>query len=201
MISTLIPHDPGAARTLVTSVAMLALLTAGVYIGQGCNEEPEPRTVTETDTTYVERTITKRDTITETRPVEVIRYDTVRQSETDTIKVEVPTQDSSGTSVPWRPYGLIGEQPVSVDGPVATLSYWKVAEARWEQRKYRLNVDQPQWALWPAVTARTTPLGLQATAALSLRYRKVTLTAGYTTLAGERGFTAGLAVRPFTLKW
>jgi len=186
MISTLLPHSVSAAKWLAALVAVVFLMVAGHYVGD--RFEPD-RAPAPPDTVTKERTITRTDTVTETVPRTVIRYkrDTVRA--TDTLRVPVPTG--------FEMMGVLPRRPLDLSDSEATLTYW--TGDRWQQNVYDLP-DEP-WALWPAVEIRTTPIGLEATGTLSLRYRKVTLSAGYTTIAGERGFTAGIAVRPFTLTW
>jgi len=184
MISTLLPHSVSAAKWLGAAVLAVALMVAGDYVGDSFEPDRQPAPP---DTIEKERTITRTDTVTEAVPETVIRYDTVRA--TDTLRVPVPTD--------FNMMGVVPQRPLDISSNEATLTYW--TGDRWQQNVYDLP-DEP-WALWPAVKTRTTPVGLAATGRLSLRYRKVTLSAGYTTIAGERGFTAGLAVQPFTITW
>jgi len=145
---------------------------------------PQPRT----DTVEVERTITKRDTVTETAPRRVVRYDTVRQ--VDTVRVAVPTDMSI--------QGVISPSPVDI-GDEVTLTYYDTRAQRWTQNRYDIPSDT--WHLWPSVSAATTPAGLQATAAAHLRWKKVTVSAGYMQAASSRGVTVGVELRPFTISW
>lgn len=188
IVTTITDHIP-----LTPSAAMLGRLVilAGAcvltYQMTRCTQPERAKQAAPPDTVTKKRTITKRDTVTETVPRTVIRYDTVRA--TDTLRVPVPAD--------FDMMGAIPQQPLDIGSDEATLTYW--TGQRWQQNIYELP-DEP-WALCPEVEIRTTPVGLEAAGTLSLRYRKVTLSAGYTTIAGERGFTAGLAVRPFTLTW
>jgi len=186
MISTLLPYSADAVKWLGAAVLAVALMVAGDYVGDSLKPDRKP---VPPDTIEKERTITRTDTVTETVPRTVIRYkqDTVRA--TDTVRVPVPAD--------FEMMGVVPQQPLDIGSGQATLTYW--TGDRWQQNVY--DLPDENWALWPEVEIRTTPIGLEATGALSLRYRKVTLSAGYTTIAGERGFTAGLAVRPFTLTW
>jgi len=184
MTSTLLPHSIQAAKWLGAAVLAVALMVAGDYVGDSIEPDRQPAPP---DTIEKERTITRTDTVTETVPRTVIRYDTVRA--TDTMRVPVPSD--------FDMMGVVPQQPLDLNDSEATLTYW--TGDRWQQNVY--DLPDENWALWPEVEIRTTPIGLEATGALSLRYRKVRLSAGYTTIAGERGFTAGLAVRPFTLTW
>lgn len=195
-------------RLTAQNVLVAILLTAGIYAGytlRGWTSEPEVVTKTKTDTTVVERTITKTDTITKTRPVEVIRYDTVAYHEIDTITVEVPTRDSAGVDVPWHPFGLIDRQPLDIDGRTATLSYWKLSERRWEQRRYRfkpkprpVNRLSPYAAaqLLPSAAAVHTGLEYARTFRDAWLFSSVTTEwhGGYGLTEGGRGPVAGVTV-------
>jgi len=186
MTPTLIPHSDEAAGWLGLLVVAIAYTLGVLWVSDRLGGEPRQQQAPP-DTIEKERTITRTDTVTQTVPETVIRYDTVRA--TDTLRVPVPTG--------FDMMGVVPQKPLDISPDEATLTYW--TGDRWQQNVYDLP-DEP-WALWPAVEVRTTPVGLEAAGTLSLRYRKVTLSVGYTTIAGERGFTAGLAVRPFTLPW
>jgi hypothetical protein len=185
MSSTLTSLTKSAAW-LGLAVLLLAALTVGYQAGQWAAPEPLPEA--QTDTVEVERTITKRDTAVETVPRTVVRYDTVRQ--VDTVRVAVPTDMSI--------QGVIPPSPVDIEDEV-TLTYYDPQVQRWTQNRYDIPTDD--WHLWPSVSAATTPAGLQATAAAHLRWKKVTVSAGYMQASSRRGVTVGVELRPFTISW
>ena len=149
---------------------------------------PEWAPQVRTDTVGVEHAITKRDTVTETVPRTVVRYDTVR--EVDTVRQAVPTDMSI--------QGVIPPSPVDI-GEETRLTYYDTDAQRWTQNRY--DIPKDRWHLWPAVEIRTTPVGLQATAAANLRWKKATVSAGYMQAPSRRGVTLGVELRPFTISW
>jgi len=78
-----------------------------------------------------------------------------------------------------------------------TLTYFDPYARRYKQKTY--EAGRPDWALWPEVEIRTNPTGLTGHASLGLRWRKLTVTAGYATTPAGRGLTASLRLRPFTI--
>jgi len=175
-----------SAAWLGLAVLLLAALAVGYQVGQWAAPERVPQT--RTDTVEVERTITKRDTVTKTVPRTVVRYDTVMQ--VDTLITQVPTD--------MTVQGVIPPSPVQVEDEV-TLTYYDPQVQRWTQNRYDIPSDT--WHLWPSMSAATTPVGLQATAEANLRWRRVTVSAGYTQAASRRGVTFGVGLRPFTISW
>jgi hypothetical protein len=153
-------------------------------MGQWTAPEPNPQT----DTVEVERTLVERDTVTETVPRTVVRYDTVR--EVDTVRLALPTDMSI--------QGVIPPSPVNI-GDEVTLTYYDTGAQRWTQNRYDIPTDT--WHLWPSVRAASTPTGLQASALANLRWKKVTVSAGYMQAASRRGVTFGVEFRPFTISW
>lgn len=186
MISSLFPHSIQAAKWLAVGLAGLVLLYLGDYVGDSFEPEREPAPP---DTVTRERTITRTDTVTQTVPDKVIRYDTVRS--VDTVRITVP--DTS------QIMGVIEPSPLDLSDDRATLTYYDPDAGRYVQNEYAIPKDR--WALFPEVSARTTPLGIEASAAIGLRWRDWTVTAGYTTMAGERGVTAGVRWRPVEWSW
>jgi len=162
-----------------------ALVALGDQVGQW-RAGPDRRV--RTDTITKERTLVRRDTITETVPQTVIRYDTVR--EVDTVRLAVPMDMSI--------QGVIPPSPIDV-GDEVTLTYYDTDAQRWTQNRY--DIPQDTWHLWPSVSAATTPAGLQAAAEANLRWRRVTVSAGYMQAASRRGVTFGVELRPFTVSW
>jgi len=136
--------DPLRLIGLAAAAAGVVLCTLWV---ESWTDAPPPE-ATPADTVRVTRTLTETDTITRTRAETVVRYDTVRQ--TDSIYVDVP----SG----WRPYGMIGQQPVDITGDEVTLSYFR--RGRWEQKVYTVEPDT--WAF----QARSTMLAASSWAAI-----------------------------------
>jgi len=130
--------------------ALVVVAIASWWVRGELAPEPEPPPP-KTDTVIVERQITRRDTVTEAVPRKVIQYDTVSVTERDTIKIEVPTVDTVAgdtvRQVPWRPFGLISNRPVRVNGTTFILSYYQLAAQRWEQREYEADVSRPEWKL------------------------------------------------------
>jgi len=161
------------------------LLVLGDKIGQW---RAEPGQTVRTDTIMKERTLVRRDTVTETVPRTVVRYDTVRQ--VDTVRVAVPTNMSI--------QGVIPPSPINI-GDEVTLTYYDTGAQRWTQNRYEIPSDT--WHLWPSVRAASTPTGLQASALANLRWRQVTVSAGYMQAAEARGPTFGIELRPFTISW
>jgi len=172
-------------RLWAALVVGAGLLVLGDKIGQW---RAEPGQTVRTDTITKERALVRRDTVTETVPRSVIRYDTVR--EVDTVRLAVPTDMSI--------QGVIPPSPVDI-GEEVTLTYFDSNAQRWTQNRYDIPSDR--WHLWPSVSAATTPAGLQATAAANLRWRWVTVSAGYMQAASRRGVTVGVQLRPFTISW
>lgn len=175
-----------SAAWLGAGVLLLAALAVGYQAGQWA--APELTTQTRTDTVEVERTITERDTAGETVPRTVVRYDTVTQ--VDTLVTQVPTD--------MTVQGVIPPSPVDIEEE-ARLTYYDTGAQRWAQNRY--DIPDEQWHLWPSVSAATTPAGLQAAAAAHLRWKKVTVSAGYMQAASHRGVTVGVEFRPFTISW
>ena len=173
-----------SATWLAAAVLLLAALAVGYQAGQWT--APEPRL--QTDTVEAERTLVERDTVTETVPRTVVRYDTVR--EVDTVRLAVPTDMSI--------QGVIPPSPVNI-GDEVTLTYYDTGAQRWTQNRYDIPSDD--WHLWPSIGATTTPAGLQASALANLRWRRVTVSAGYMQAATSRGVTVGVQLRPFTVSW
>jgi hypothetical protein len=174
------------AAWLGGAVLLLAALALGYQAGQWT--APEPANRTRTDTVEVERTLVERDTVTETVPRTVVRYDTVTQ--VDTLVTQVPTD--------MRVQGVIPPSPVDI-GEEVRLTYYDPQAQRWTQNRY--NIPKDSWHLWPSIRAASTPTGLQATAAANLRWRRVTVSAGYMQAASRRGVTFGVELRPFTISW
>lgn len=159
-------------------VVLLAVAIVSSWATQSCTEsDVRTRTETrvETDTVYREREITRRDTFTQTVPREVIRYDTVSVTERDTIRTEVPTVDTvmadSTVQVPWRPFGLISNRPIRIDGTTVTLSYYQLAVQRWEQRRYEAEPAPDEWRLTTGTDLVAGPGYGHATADLQVRHR------------------------------
>jgi hypothetical protein len=175
-----------SAAWLGGAVLLLAALALGYQAGQWT--APEPTAEAQTDTVEVERTITKRDTVTETVPRMVVRYDTVTQ--VDTLITQVPAN--------MTVQGVIPPSPVDI-GDEVRLTYYDPQAQRWTQNRYDIPSDD--WYLWPSVSAATTPAGLQATAAAHLRWRRVTVSAGYMQAGSRRGVMVGVGLRPFTISW
>ena len=175
-----------SAAWIGAGVLLLAALAVGYQAGQWAAPEPPPQV--QTDTVEVERTITKRDTVTETVPRTVVRYDTVTQ--VDTLMTQVPADMSI--------QGVIPPSPVDIEEE-AKLTYYDTGAQRWTQNRY--DIPQDRWHLWPAVEIRTTPLGLQASALANLRWRRVTVSAGYVQASSRRGVTVDVQLRPFTISW
>jgi len=173
-----------SAAWLGGAVLLLAALALGYRAGQWAGPERAPRT----DTVEVERTVTKRDTVTETVPRTVVRYDTVTQ--VDTLVTQVPTD--------MTVQGVIPRSPVDIEEE-ARLTYYDTGAQRWTQNRYTLPEDR--WHLWPSVRVASTPTGLQASALANLRWKKVTVSAGYMQAASRRGVTVGVELRPFTISW
>jgi hypothetical protein len=94
--------------------------------------------------------------------------------------------------------GVIPPSPVDIEEE-ARLTYYDTGAQRWAQNRY--DVPQDRWHLWPSVSAATTPAGLQATAAANLRWKKVTVSAGYMQATSRRGVTVGVELRPFAISW
>jgi hypothetical protein len=94
--------------------------------------------------------------------------------------------------------GVIPPSPVDIEEE-ARLTYYDTGAQRWAQNRY--DIPDEQWHLWPSVSAATTPAGLQAAAAAHLRWKKVTVSAGYMQAASHRGVTVGVEFRPFTISW
>jgi len=181
-----LPSLTKSAAWLGLAVLLLAALALGYQAGQWA--APELTTQTRTDTVEVERTITERDTAGETVPRTVVRYDTVTQ--VDTLVTQVPAD--------MTVQGVISPSPVDIEEE-ARLTYYDTGAQRWAQNRYRIPKDT--WHLWPSVRAASTPTGLQATAAANLRWKKVTVSAGYMQAASRRGITFGVELRPFTISW
>jgi len=167
-------------------VLVLAIASVGYYAGQSTAPQPDAPAP---DTVTVERQLVKRDTVTETVPRTVVRYDTVRR--VDTAHVPVPTDMTFK--------GVIAPRPVDVSSEEIALSYFDPKSRQWTQNRY--SIPDEHWALWPEVEIRTTPVGLQASALANLRWRKVTVSAGYMQAAQARGITASIELRPFTISW
>jgi hypothetical protein len=175
-----------SAAWLGAAVLLLAALALGYQAGQWAAPERAPQA--QTDTVEVERTLVERDTVTETAPRTVVRYDTVTQ--VDTLVTQVPTDISI--------QGVIPPSPVDIEEE-ARLTYYDTGAQQWTQNRY--DVPQDTWHLWPSIRAASTPTGLQATAAANLRWKKVTVSAGYMQAIGNRGVTFGAELRPFTISW
>jgi len=174
------------AAWLGAGVLLLAALVLGYQAGQWTATESPPEA--RIDTVEVGRTITRQDTLTETVPRTVVRYDTVRK--VDTVRLAVPT------SIDIK--GVLPPLPIDI-GDEVTLTYYDTQAQRWTQNRY--DIPQDDWHFWPSVSAVTTPIGLQATAAVNLHWKKVTLSAGYMQAVDRRGLAVRIELRPFTLSW
>lgn len=109
----------------IIGVGWLISLIAAGYVGKKVWEGEE---VVRTDTVWVDRTITKRDTVTKTVPQTVRVFDTVET--VDTMRVAVP-QD-------YRFLGTIERRPIDITDDEVTLTYQSGGQ-------YRQNVyDIPQ---------------------------------------------------------
>jgi len=172
------------------------------------SEAPPP----ETDTVTVERQITRRDTVTETVPRKVIQFDTVSVTERDTIKIEVPTVDTVAgdtvRQVPWRPFGLISNRPVRVEGTTFTLSYYALSGQRWEQREYEADVSRPEWKLTAGGDFTAGPQFATTSSTLGLAKRTsvgwLSLKAGYglsVTDQVRRGVVGRLTLQSTLYSW
>lgn len=98
-----------------------------------------------TDTVYVDREITKRDTVTITVPELTTIYRTV----TDTIRVPVLVPRDFNFK------GLVGRRPLRFDGSTAILTYWSPSHSAFAQDRYTLPPDRwggyvaSRGTLWP----------------------------------------------------
>lgn len=167
--------SPANIGRLVTVIAVAVLSSWATQCSMGPTDQAATETRAQTDTVYRDRQITVRDTITETVPLEVIRYDTVSVTNRDTIRIEVPTVDTvisdTTAQVLWRPYGLISDRPIRIEGTSVTLSYYQLASQRWEQRRYEAEPDVHEWRLTSGLQATAAPgLGV-TTADLQVRHR------------------------------
>jgi len=172
-------------RVWAALIVAAGLLVLGDQVGQWRAESGQ---LVRTDTTTKERTIIRTDTVTETVPETVVRYDTVAQ--VDTVIMQVPAD--------MRVQGVIPPSPVDI-GETVTLTYYDTEAQRWTQNRYDIPSDT--WYLWPSVRAQSTPSGMQASVLANLRWRKVTVSAGYMQTADTRGVTFGVELRPFTISW
>jgi len=182
---------------LAGALVLLVAYTVGVvYVTDWVRPEPEPPPAPEPDTVRVEAI--ERDTLTQLVSRVVRVAETTHVTERDTIRIEVPTKDTviadTTAQVPWRPYGLIDETPVTRDGRDFTLTYYKLSDQRWEQRVYSAPRPDPVWALGPYATARALPSTLTAEAGLAGEYKSLRATLGYAQ-GRQRGLTVGLTVQ------
>jgi len=209
-------------------VLVLAVASVGYYAGQSTAPQPDALAP---DTVTVAEPMAPSDLLDATTPTQVTTYEAPDTSDTRTECIEVPTwmqpfsiSDTGRAST--TPSGTHGAslgmtQPAMPSPPSPTRSYVITPTIQGspnlsvgaEQvrlqgftpsgagREWTYDVPQEQWHLWPAVEIRTTPSGLQASALANLRWRKVTVSAGYMQAAQARGLAFGIELRPFTISW
>jgi len=191
--------------------ALVVVAIASWWVRGAVAPKPEPPKV-KTDTVTVEQQITRRDTVTETVPRKVIQYDTIRATRRDTIRIEVPTVDTviadTTAQVPWKPFGLIRQRPVRVEGTTFTLSYYTLSGQRWEQREYEADVSRPEWKLTAngGLTSGTQYAHTSSTLGLSKRTSVgwLGIHAGYglsVTDQVRRGFVGRVTMRKTLSSW
>ena len=149
----------------------------------------EPPRKPPADTIIKKEQITKRDTVTQTRTETVIRYKTVR--EVDTVRIAVPTD--------MRIQGVIPPTPLDLSADEATLTYFDPSAQRWTQNVY--SIPEESWHLWPSIEAMAAPTFLQAGIWANVRWKRVTLSAGYVQAGSERRVGVRVAVRPFVVSF
>jgi len=217
-----------SAAWLGAAVLLLAALAVGYQAGQWAAPERAPRTDTVTVAEpmgpgdILEATtptqVTEHDTSeTRTGCIQVPTW--LARSTTSASSKHEPVSDSviqSGKAPERQPRlwsGTLGEPSgptyaitpltqgspsLSVDGGQARLQgYLPTGEGR----QWTYDIPTDSWHLWPSVSAATTPAGLQARATANLRWRKVTVSAGYMQAVDTRGVTFGVELRPFTISW
>jgi len=217
-----------SAAWLGAAVLLLAALAVGYQAGQWAAPERAPRTDTVTVAEpmgpgdILEATtptqVTEHDT-SETRtgciqvPTWLARSTTSASSKHEPVSDsaiqtgEVPErQPRSWSGMPGEPSGPTyaitpltqGSPSLSVGRGEVTLSGY-LPSGRGRQWTYR--IPQDSWHLWPSVRAASTPTGLQASALANLRWRRVTVSAGYMQAGSSRGVAFGVELRPFTVSW
>jgi hypothetical protein len=209
-------------------VLLLAALTVGYQAGQWTAPEPSPQndTVTVAEPMrpgdILEATtptqVTEHDT-SETRteciqvPTWLARSTTSASSKHGPVSDSV-TQSGEAPERQLRPsFGMPGEPsgptyaitPLTQGSPSLSVGRGEVTLSGYlptgEGRQWTYRIPQDSWHLWPSVSAATTPSGLQAAAEANLRWKRVTVSAGYMQAASRRGVTFSVELRPFTISW
>jgi len=227
MSSTLTSLTKSAAW-LGAAVLLLAALTVGYQAGQWAAPERAPRIDTVTvaepmgpgDILGATRPtqVTEHDT-SETRtgciqvPTWLARFTTSASNKHEPVSDSViqsgeapERQLRSWSGMPGEPSGpTYAITPLTQGSPSLSVGRGEVMLSGYlpdgRGRQWTYDIPTDDWHLWPAVEIRTTPAGLQATAAANLRWKKVTVGAGYMQAASRRGVTFGVELRPFTINW
>lgn len=162
-------------------VLLLVTAVASFRIG-GCASEPRTVEVVRPDTVYAERQLTVRDTIHVRQPYRVTVFDTVHTLRVDTIRVPVSFDYT----------GIIGSNPVTMEGRALTVTSFDLGKQAFVQRTY--DVPERQWRLglysYGMVTNAYSSIGLE----LRVQYRRLWL-APLAQLDQQDGLTMAYGVR------
>jgi len=226
-----LPSLTKSAAWLGLGVLLLAALAVGYQAGQWAAPERAPRTDTVTVAepmgpgdileATTPRQVTEHDTSeTSQECIEVPTWlastqrsrtqgsriqtftggDSLKDSGLQQSRTTVPTK--AGLNLGGPTYAITpltqGSPSLSVGKGEVTLSGY-LPDGRGRQWTYR--IPQDSWHLWPSVRAASTPTGLQASALANLRWRRVTVSAGYMQAGSSRGVAFGVELRPFTVSW
>lgn len=163
----------------IVTLAVIATAVAAFFL----TRRYAPRVVTQTDTQYVDRYITRRDTVTVERPT--IR--TVYRTRTDTVRVEVLVPADFAIR------GVIAAHPIRFNRGDVVLTYF--ADSSFVQDRYR--IPRPAWGYSISVFAAYAPISRSPVMGMEavLRWRTLSLYArqGYSE-AGMRT-TVGIKYR------
>ena len=117
--------------------------------------------VLDTDTVYVDRQITHRDTVHIIQPKEVKVFRTVTDTRVDTVRVPVE----------FTPVGLVGKNPVTRTGRNFTLTTFNPKSLSYQQQTY--TIPPRKWETGLFAVSAVGRLESRISVALRVRYQKV----------------------------
>ena len=142
---------------LVTGIIAITMFR----LGQGCNKSNV--TLTNVDTFYVDRQITKRDTVNIYKPYRVMVYDTVETVRVDTIRVPVD----------FGYVGVVGENAVTLDNDGLTLTSFDLRRGRFTQQTFM--IPERKWGFGIYSSTTVSSVYNRIAIEMDIRYQRVTL--------------------------
>ena len=143
---------------IALAIVSVVLIFASFRVGKRFGSP----TIAPTDTVFVDRQLTKRDTIRVIQPKEVKVFRTVTETRVDTIHVPVNL----------TPVGVVGAQPITrTKGNALTLTTFDLGRQAWTQQTFTLPPQQ--WGIGLFAVSAVGRLESKISIQMRVRYQKV----------------------------